>query len=214
MNAHELEQQLKWRYATKQFDSDQKISPEDWRVLEQSFLLAPSSYGLQPWKFIVVENQKLRESLKAVSWNQSQVTDCSHYVVLCAHQKIHGSYIASHIDQVAKIREISRDKLSKYEEMMAGDLLKGNRAQSLDSWARNQVYIAMGFTLQAAAVLKIDACPMEGLEGHAYDQLLGLIDSGYKTIASIAFGYRAKGDVYQNLKKVRFEIENVITYKK
>jgi nitroreductase len=213
MNAKDLETALQWRYATKQFDPDQKISGTDWAALEQAFLLCPSSYGLQPWKFIVVQTPELREQLRTASWNQAQVTDCSHYVVLLYKEPVDMPFIAKHVDRVAEVRNIPREQLTRYELMMDGDLLKGARSAVVDHWAKNQGYIAMGFVLTAAAVLKIDACPMEGLDPIKYDEILGLAGTGYKTMASIAFGYRHANDRYQAIKKVRFPLADIIETK-
>ena len=212
MNASDLESALNWRYATKQFDPSRKISDVNWKALEQALLLTPSSYGLQPWKFLVIQSQTLKEKLRAVSWNQAQVTDCSHYIVMLYKEKTDEAYVASHVDRTAEVREIERSKLQRYEEVMAEDLLKGPRASEIDFWAKNQTYIAMGFLLQAAAVLKVDACPMEGLDPSAYDDLLSLKGSGYLTLASVALGYRSSEDRYHALKKVRFPISKIIEY--
>ncbi len=213
MAKQELQSALEWRYATKQFDSKRKISPGDWELLEESLLLSPSSYGLQPWKFIVVNDPSLREKLKAVSWNQSQVTDCSHYAVLLYKEKMDESHIARFIDRMVEVRGIDRAKLKAYEEMMIGDLVKGPRSQTIDTWAKCQTYIAMGFLMETAACLKIDACPMEGLDPHAYDDLLGVHGTGFKTVASVALGYRDAADAYQKVKKVRFLKDEVIEYR-
>jgi len=213
MTASTLEVVLDWRYATKQFDPSAKITDANWKALEHAFLKSPSSYGLQPWKLLVVIDPELREKLKAVSWNQAQVTDASHYVVLASKEKMDAAHIARHVDRVAEMRGLNRATLTAYEGMMVGDLLKGPRASEVDAWARNQTYIAMGFLLQAAATLKIDACPMEGLDPKTYNELLNLEGTGYKTVASIAFGYRSPNDRYQFVKKVRFPHAEVIEYR-
>jgi len=213
METFNLEKSLHWRYATKLFDSNRKILPETWKTLENALLLAPSSYGLQPWKFIVIEDSKLREKLKAVSWDQSQVTDCSHYVVLLYMEKMDRKHVSRFLDRMSLVRQLERPKLAAYEEVIVSDLLKGPRSAKIDTWAKCQTYIAMGFALQAAASLQVDACPMEGLDPEAYDEILGLKGSGFRTIASIAFGYRSASDVYQAAKKVRFEPHEVIEHR-
>ena len=210
MESENVERSLHWRYATKVFNSTRLISPEHWKVLEEAFLLCPSSYGLQPWRFAVVKNKTLRAELRKVSWNQAQVTDASHYVVLLCREKMDAEYIAKYIDRVSDVRGEERLGLARYEEMMKGALLSGDRSIENEAWAKNQVYIAMGFLLQAAAMLKIDTCPMEGLDPLAYDELLQLKGSGYRTVASIAFGYRDSTDRYQSVKKVRFPAPEII----
>ena len=212
MNATELESALRWRYATKQFDPNHKISNRHWNVLEDSLVYAPSSYGLQPWKFLIIENAELRQKLRAVSWNQSQVTDASHYVVMLYKEKLDRAHIAKFVDRTAEVRGLDRAELEKYEAMMVGDLLQGPKSETLDHWAKAQTYIAMGFLLQTAAILKIDACPMEGLDASEYDKLLNLEGSGFKTLGSVALGYRDANDRYQDLKKVRFPHSDVIEH--
>jgi nitroreductase len=212
MNHSDIKEALKWRYATKKFDASKKIPAADWKVLAESLQMAPSSYGLQPWQFLVVENPELREKLKAASWNQSQVTDSSHYVVLVYKEKLDTEHIQKHINNVADARGVSHESLDGFKNMMVENLVNGPRAQTIDVWAQRQTYIAMGFLMETAALMKIDACPMEGLDPAAYDKILGLEGSGWKTVATVALGYRSADDAYQNLKKVRFNDEHVLKY--
>ena len=213
-NHSEIKEALNWRYAVKKFDATKKISQEDWKVLADSLTLAPSSYGLQPYKFLVVENPEIREKLKAVSWNQTQVTDASHYVVMLYKEKLDVDHIQKYIDNVAHVRGISKDTLDGYKNMMIENLVKGPQSAKIDTWAAKQVYITMGTLLETAALLKVDACPMEGLDPAAYDKILGLEGSGWKTVATVALGYRHAEDAFQNLKKVRFADEHLINYVK
>lgn len=196
---------LQWRYAVKKFDAQKKISDADWKVLKDSLRLSPSSYGLQPWKFIVVENPNLRQKLREVSWNQSQVTDCSHYVVLVYKEKVDAAFVRKNMEKIAAVRGIGVDTLAGFEKAISGDLIQGPRAAIIDSWAQRQVYIAMGFLLETAALLGVDSTPMEGLDPAAYDKLLGLEGSGWKTVAAVALGYRHAEDPFIQLKKVRFD---------
>lgn len=195
---------LNWRYAVKKFDANQKISATDWQALKESLRLSPSSYGLQPWKFIDVQNPELRRLLRAQSWNQSQVEEASRFVVLTFKEKMDPQHIDQFIQATAKQRQISAESLKGFADMMIGDLVTGPRSQVIDSWAQRQTYIAMGFLMLAAALLKIDSCPLEGLDANQYDELLGLKGTGYKTVAAVALGYRHTEDKYQNLTKVRF----------
>lgn len=207
-----IQNALDWRYAVKKFDNSKKISDSDWKTLTDSLIKTPSSYGLQPWQFLVVENKELREKLKAVSWNQTQVTDCSHYVVIVYKEKLDNEHIEKYIQQIAKVRQVAPETLDGYKNMMIENLVKGPRSQTISSWAQRQSYIAMGFLLETAALLNIDATPMEGLDPVAYDQILNLEGTGWKTVATVALGYRHSEDAYQNLKKVRFDHDQVIKY--
>lgn len=209
--AQHLDHALTWRYATKRFDPAKKIAAKDWAVLTQALIKSPSSYGLQPWKFIIVQNSEIRQKLRAVSWDQGQVTDASHLVVFTYRETIDHAYIDSYINSIAATRGIAADKLEGYRQMIISDLVAGPRASIIPTWAQRQVYIALGFLLESAAVLDIDACPLEGLDPAAYDKILGLEGSGYKTIVAAAVGYRHAEDNYGSLKKVRFPAEQVLT---
>lgn len=206
-----INEALNWRYATKLFSKDKKISQADWHLVEESLRLSPSSYGLQPWKFIVVSDEKIRQSLREVSWNQSQVTDASHYVVFTALNILDENYVAKYIDSMANQRSIGRENLAGLEKMINSDLVNGPRSKTIGHWAQRQAYIAMGQVMFSAALQKIDSCPLEGLDPAAYDKILGLEGSQYSTVAAVAFGYRSQEDKYQDFKKVRFERNEVIS---
>lgn len=206
-----LQDALEWRYATKKFDATKKISDADWEQLRNALTFAPSSYGTQPWKFLVIENPEVREKLKTASWNQTQVTDASHYVVLLYKEKMDADFIQKYIQRMAEVRNTSLESLDGYKNLMMEKLVKSPE-DKIRVWSQRQVYIAMGFLLQTAALLKIDATPMEGLDPAAYDQILGLEGSGWKTVATVALGYRHQEDPLQHQKKVRFPEEDLIQY--
>lgn len=212
MNHDHVLKQLSWRYAVKKFDPSKKISDKDWEILEESLRLAPSSYGLQPWKFIVVHNRDILKQLTSLSWGQSQIEDCSHYVVLATKIKLDEELIDKHVAKTAEVRGIDPKLLTGFKKVMVGDLLTGPRNETIYHWAQRQAYIAMGFMMETAAMLHIDTCPMEGLDPKGYDKVLGLGNSGYGTVAGIACGYRHADDKYQNIKKVRFDKSDVFSY--
>lgn len=202
--------QLMWRYACKKFDTTKTIREADWNLLLESIRLAPSSYGLQPWKFIHVQNAETRKLLKAQSWGQSPVTDCSHFLVFAALEKTDAAFIDKHIAQMAKVRGIDAGQLDGYKNVMLGDVVKGPRSNTINHWAERQAYIAMGFLMNTAALMEIDTLPMEGLIPPEYDKILGLAGSGWKTVAAVACGYRADDDKYQHQKKVRFDLKDIL----
>lgn len=208
----EILNKLEWRYATKVFNKDKKISKQDWELLEKSLQLSPSSYGLQPYKFLIVENPELREKLKAVSWNQGQVTDASHFVVLTTRKNISSDYVKEFIDLHAQVREVPRDNFVGYENMMLKNIVEGMDAEYMRVWNQRQAYIAMGFLLETAALLDIDSVPMEGLDVKAYDKILNLEGTDYAAVAAVALGYRDESDKYQFAKKVRFPLERLIQH--
>ncbi|MFV8251262.1 NAD(P)H-dependent oxidoreductase [Bdellovibrio bacteriovorus] len=206
-----IQDALEWRYATKKFDATKKISDADWTTLRNSLTLAPSSYGVQPWKFLVIENPEVRNQLKPVSWNQTQVTDASHYVVFLYKEKMDADFVQKFINRVAEVRSAPLEALDGYKNMLVENLVKAPE-EKIRVWSQRQAYIAMGFLLQTAALLKIDATPMEGFDPAAYDKILGLEGTGWKSVATVALGYRHQEDALQNQKKVRFAEDDLIQY--
>jgi nitroreductase len=205
-----LLQQLNWRYATKKFDATKKISAADWAVLEEALILTASSYGLQPWKFIIVTDPALKAKLRPASWNQSQVEDCSHMVIFAARQDITETDLDRFIARTAEVRGSTVESLAGYKGFMMGDLVKGARHAVIHEWAARQTYIAMGNLLTSAALLGIDACPFEGIEPAKYDEILGLKGTGYATVSACPVGYRADDDKYASAPKVRFAAKELI----
>ena len=208
-----LHSQMHWRYACKKFDPVKKIREADWKILSETLRLSVSSYGLQPWKFFVVQDQEVRKQLLPLSWGQSPVVEASHFVVLTYKEKMDEEHINKYVEHMAKTREVDPSTLVKMKTTMMKDLITGPRAAVIDQWAQRQTYIAMGSFLTTAALMEIDALPMEGLQPDGYDKVLGLGGTGYKTVAAIACGYRAADDQFSNFKKVRFHAEDVIIYK-
>jgi nitroreductase len=202
---------LRWRYATKQFDASRKIPAETWDALEQSLVLTPSSFGLQPWKFLVVENPATRAKLLPDSWNQPQVTDASHFVVLTARTDLCPADIDAWISRMAEVQNKGPEDVAPLKGMIAG-FAERMSEEDRREWNVRQVYIALGQLMAAAAVLGIDACPMEGISAAAYDRILGLEGSGYATVVACALGYRSTSDKYATTPKARFERSKVIQH--
>ena len=208
-----LHDQMNWRYACKKFDSTKKIREADWNILTESLRLSASSYGLQPWKFLVIQNPELRKQLQEKSWGQTPVTEASHFIVFTYKEKVDEAHIDKFIQQTAKARGVEAAALDGYKKVIMGDLVSGPRSQIINWWAQRQCYIAMGTLLTTAALMEIDTLPMEGLDPAAYDQILKLEGSGWKTVAAVACGYRSADDKYQHIKKVRFETQDIIEYR-
>lgn len=213
MTHAKIQEALEWRYATKKYDAAKKIPSNDWKTLTEALTMAPSSYGIQPWKFLVVENPAVREQLKPVSWGQTQVTDASHYVVFLYKDAMDEAFVQKYIDRIAEVRSTPLEALAGYKDMMITNLVKAPE-EKIRVWSQRQAYIAMGFLLETAALLKIDATPMEGFDPSAYDKILGLEGSGWKSVATVALGYRHPEDSTQAFKKVRFPNEALIEYVK
>ena len=201
---------LQWRYATKAFDSTQKIDPATFEALLEALRLSPSSFGLQPWKFIVVETPELREQLRAQSWGQPQVTDASHLIVFAVKESITPSDITDWINCLALTQQTPIDQLAPLQGMIQ-QFTGAMTADDMLHWNTRQLYIALGQLMTAAAVAGIDSCPLEGISPTAYDQILGLENSGYKTKVACALGHRSTTDKYATAPKARFPLEKLIT---
>ena len=210
MKTTELIAALRWRYATKAFDPAKKIAEPEWAALEEALVLTPSSYGLQPWRFIVVTERAIRQRLRACSWNQAQVTDCSHLVVFTVRADITEADVDRWMACLAQARGQAAEALGAYRTMMLGDLVSGPRHAIAHQWAARQAYIALGNLMTSTAVLGIDTCPMEGLDPERYDEVLNLKSSGYATVVACAAGYRASNDAYATQPKARFARDVVI----
>lgn len=204
LSPSDLLEQHQWRYATKQFDPNQVISNEVWKTLEDSLVLTPSSFGLQPWKFIVVTDQTIKEQLKPISWNQSQITDCSHLVVFAIKKNLSAEDVDHFIETMAQTRDVSVESLSTYRNLIVSDVIQGPRSFNVNEWTARQVYIALGNFMTSAALLGVDSCPLEGIDPFGYNKVLNQTEKGFATIVACAAGYRSAEDKYANLAKVRY----------
>ncbi len=210
LNPPELLQALEWRYATKVFDPAKKIPADTWAALERALVLTPTSYGLQPYHFLVITDPALRARLLPHSRNQRQVVDASHLVVFTAKTKMSGADVDKLIQRTLEIRKLPEGSLNAYRDMMLSDVVNGPRSKIAHEWATRQTYIALGNLMTSAAVLGVDACPMEGLVPAGYDQVLNLNGSGYATVVACALGYRSPADKYAKLAKIRYDAKELV----
>lgn len=201
---------LNWRYATKAFDASKKIAEATWKTLEKTLVLSPSSFGLQPYRFLVVEDPSTRAKLQPHSWNQSQVVDASHYVVMAGRTSMTEAEIDLFLNRVVEVRGIPLESLEGYRGMMYGSLLSPGSDARIPHWAALQVYIALGNLMTSAALLGIDTCAIEGFVPAEYDAILGLKEQGYASVVCCALGYRSAEDKYASAPKVRFPAANLI----
>lgn len=197
---------LNWRYATKQYDSTKKISAENIEALKTAIQLAPSSYGLQPFKVFVIENPEVRAQLKEKSWGQTQITDASHLFVFAAQKTLNATHIDELISLTSKTRSVAEADLQGYADFMKNSTAHLTEEQQL-TWNTKQAYIALGILLDEAARLEIDATPMEGFDSAGYNELLGLSD--HSSVVVAALGYRSTEDQLQHAAKVRKSKENL-----
>ena len=210
LTTEELLNQLNWRYATKAFDPGRKIDEATMLALEESLVLTPSSFGLQPWKFVIVENQETKDQLLPLSWNQPQTRDCSHFVVFCYNDSFTLDEIDRYLNATVEARGGDVADHAGLKGMMVGFIQRSIDGATIDDWCKNQNYIALGQLMASAAVLGIDACPMEGISPPDFDKVLGLEDSGFKTMVACALGYREASDKYATLPKVRYPKAEII----
>lgn len=190
----------KWRYATKKFDSDKTIDEKEMNILKESIRLSPSSYGLQLFKVLVIENKELKDKLKEVSFNQSQISDCSALFVFCNFTKVTSSDIDGFIQLKSSVQDIMISNLSKYGDFLKSTLLT-MPSEEVSIWTANQVYIALGNLMTSCAALKIDSCPIEGFQADKYNDILNLKNMNAAVVASV--GYRSNDDLSQESEKVR-----------
>lgn len=206
----DLVARLHWRYSTKRFDPSRTIAPDVWSALEQALVLAPSSFGLQPWKFVVVDDPALRQQLRAQSWNQPQISDASKLVVFLGQRTTTAADVDRFLGRQCTVRGTPIESLARYRTMLLNFVENGAAAKDQAAWNARQVYIALGQFLTSAAMLGIDTCALEGIDLDAYDRLLGFLGSRFTTLCACAVGYRADDDRNATAAKVRYEASEVI----
>ena len=205
--------QLNHRYATKVFDSTKKLTADTLYVLEESLRLTPSSFGIQPWKFVIISDEALRAKLlERSAMNPTQITTCSHLVVLCGLIDVDDNYINSYVEYALE-QWGDPERLGKYQTMLQQRMSEHREADAMHMYVHNQVYVALGNLVTTCAVLGIDACPMGGFVPHVYNEELWLTEQGYEAVVLCALGYRAADDSAASKPKVRWPKERVIEVK-
>ncbi len=202
---------LNWRYATKLFNSTKKLTDAQLENLLSSVQLAPSSYGLQPYKILVVEDQAVKEKLKAAAYGQAQLADASQIFVFAIEKNFSVAHVDTFIENIAETRGVSVDDLQEYADTMKGTV-NSRSDDELDAWNSKQAYIALGFLLESAAIHEIDACPMEGFDNGKFDEILGLHSKNLSSVVIAAVGFRSEDDPYQHYAKVRKSKENLFIH--
>jgi len=211
ISADTLIDALQWRYAVKRFDASRTIDDATWSALEDSLVLTPSSIGLQPWKFVVVTDAATKSKLQPAAWNQAQVADCSHFLVMTVRQNLDDAHVDRHIARMSSVQGTPLEAFGKFRAMVTGNLNKAREEGRLDTWQMHQIYIALGNFMTAAALLGVDTCPMEGFQPAKFDEILGLPGTGYASVVCCAAGYRHESDQYAAKPKVRFSKEELFT---
>lgn len=197
-----------WRYATKKFDASKKISAQDLETLKEAIQLSTSSYGLQPYKVLIIENPEIRAQLQPVSWGQSQIVEASHLFVFANIIDVQDNHIDNYMSNMAQTRGLAIEDLKGYSDFMKSKITP-LPTDIKATWTSKQTYLALGNLLNAAAELKIDVTPMEGFEPEKYNEILGLDKLGLNASLVATLGYRHEEDATQHYPKVRKPIDEL-----
>jgi nitroreductase len=210
--ASQLLGRLNWRYATKKFDLQRKIGAADWTALEDALVLTASSGGLQPWHFLVVDDPAVRQKLLPAAYGQVQVVEASHLVVFAGRRQMTEADVDKFINRTAAVRNIPAETLAGYRGLLVDGIVKAKDQPAQQAWAARQTYIALGNLLAAAALMGIDAGPMEGFDPAQFDAILGLEAKGLASSVICVLGYRSPTDAYASQAKVRYAKADVLTH--
>lgn len=202
-------EKLKWRYATKKFDTTKKLSKNQINTLKEAFNLTALSYGLQTLKLVIVDDKILREQLVEHSYGQRQVVDASHLLVICIQNEINEDDVDTHFNTVKNIRQTPEEILNPFRDGLKSTIQNMTIDKKTD-WATRQAYITLGNLMTVCAVEQIDSCPMEGFVAEEVDSILELDKYGLSSVLLFPVGYRADDDMFANLKKVRLPLSKTI----
>jgi nitroreductase len=200
---------LKWRYAVKKFNNKKLLNKEQINIIKEAFNLTATSYGLQPLKLLVISNKEIQKELVAHSWNQPQVLEASHLLVICIPKTYSKNEVEAYFDLVQKIRNTPIEIIKPFKEFLTAEIDKKSQEELL-GWNKNQAYLALGNLLTVCALEKIDACPMEGFIPEKYDKVLGLSEKNLTSTLVLPVGFRADDDYMKDLKKVRKNTNDVV----
>ena len=199
---------LNWRYATKKFDDTKMVSSKDMETIKEALRLTPSSFGLQPWKFVIIKNKDIQKTLVEHSWNQNQVAEASHVIVMCRKNTLDESFVQDYIDDMIITTWAPAESLEWYKGMMNG-FLSNMDEEAKALWANKQIYIALGNIMTVLAEMWIDACPMEWFIAPKYDEILELWPKDLSSVLVLPVWYRASDDEHIERKKTRFSQEDL-----
>lgn len=201
---------LAWRFAVRTFDTTKTIAKEDLTTILESGRLAPSSFGIEPWKFIVVENKDVRAQLRTAGYNQPKITDAAVLIVIARRTDMRAHIMDELVARTAKTQDVTTESLSGFKKMLDG-AVAGKDDAELDAWARAQTYIPLGTMIAAASLLNIDSGPMEGFDPVKVGEILGLDAKNLNATTMLALGYRGD-DAGAARPKVRRDFESVVEF--
>jgi nitroreductase/dihydropteridine reductase len=200
---------LRWRYATKKFDTNKTLSEDQLTILKEAFNLTAVSYGLQTLKLVVIKDKAKREELVDLSFGQRQVVDASHLLILCVQTEIDTDDVEEYFETIKSIRDTPDSVLEPFKNQLKSAFDEMPNTKKID-WSTRQAYIALGNLMTVCAMEKIDSCPMEGFNPEAYAKALNLDAHGLRSVLLLPVGYRAEDDMFADFKKVRKSIEKTI----
>lgn len=200
---------LKWRYAVKKFDTNKNLSEIQIETLKEAFNLTATSYGLQPLKLVIIKNKKIQEKLVPFSWNQQQILQASHLLVICVKDNYTTKEVENYFNLVQKIRNTPDEVINPFKKFLTAEIAKKTQEELYVS-NKNQAYIALGNLLTVCASQEIDSCPMEGFTPDKYDEILDLTKNNLKSVLVLPVGFRASDDYMKDLTKVRKNISDSI----
>ncbi len=201
---------MQWRKSVKMFDAEKKVLQADVDDILDCSVLSPSSFGLEPWKFVVISDDDVKAQLGHAGYDQKQFTTASHIVVMCVHTAVDEGYVDEMVERVCTVRGVTLESLEEYSQMIKG-MIRNKSKEEILQWSIHQVYLATGVLLSAAALKSIDASPMEGLDAKKFDEILDLEGSNYQTVMAVALGFRSSQDAYVAREKVRRSRDVVIS---
>ena len=202
---------LNKRYSVKRFDTEKTVSADALYHILEAARLSASSLGLQPYKILIVESPALKEQLIPAFYNPSQISTCSHLIVIVSKNNIEPQYIGDYFSNISQTREVPLESLNPFKESISSHIEKLS-ADEVMTWADKQCYIVLGNLMFAAALENVDTCPMEGFKQEKIDEILGLDTATEKVAVTLALGYRSAEDEFQNFKKVRKPKEKLFKY--
>ena len=204
-----LKEALEWRYATNIFDTQKKVDEETLAKILEAANLSPTSFGIQAYKILVLNGEKWKEKLTTATFNQENIQTCSHLLILCSITDLDTEYVDEYMDLMEDVRDLEDGRLDRYGNVIK-QFIGGLEATRRDYWLSHQVYLVAGTLLTACAVLKVDACPMEGFNAKSLDVILGLKEKNLQSVLLIPIGYRSVSDKYATAAKVRKPLKEMV----
>ena len=193
---------LQQRYSVKKFDKEKIVPAENIKNILKAAQLSASSLGLQPYEILVVESEDVKQKLIPAYYNPSQISTCSHMIILVSKKNLDENYLSKYFQHISKVRDIALENLDPFKNTI-NQHVERLSAEEINFWAEKQAYIVLGNLMFAAALENVDTCPMEGFNKEKIEEILDLDTKNESVSVTLALGYRAEDDIFQNFKKVR-----------